>query len=38
VYFYGKYRAVFKVKNVENEVLGCGVLEFNLRRPWEKPI
>ncbi|XP_060847478.1 uncharacterized protein LOC132927037 [Rhopalosiphum padi] len=38
VYFYGKYKAVFKIKNTENKILGCGVFEVNLIRPWEKPI
>ncbi|XP_060870801.1 uncharacterized protein LOC132945157 [Metopolophium dirhodum] len=38
VYFYGKYKATFKFKNVENQLLGCGVLEFSLIRPWETPI
>lgn len=38
VYFYGKYKAIFKFINVKNVLLGCGVLEFNLIRPWETPI
>jgi len=38
VYFYGKYKVLFKVKNEENKVLGCAVYEISLTRPWEKPI
>ncbi|XP_022180185.1 uncharacterized protein LOC111040559 [Myzus persicae] len=38
VYFYGKYKLLFKIKNEAKKVLGCGVVEFNLVRPWEKPI
>ncbi|XP_060866577.1 uncharacterized protein LOC132942303 [Metopolophium dirhodum] len=38
VYFYGKYKAVFKMKNEENKILSCTVIEINLTRPWEKPI
>ncbi|XP_060847933.1 uncharacterized protein LOC132927427 [Rhopalosiphum padi] len=38
VYFYGKYRFTFKIKNVENKVIFCAVLELRLIRPWEKPI
>jgi len=38
VYFYGKYRATFKLKNEKNKVLGCYVVELSLIRPWEKPI
>jgi len=37
VYFYGKYKLVFKVKNIENKVLGCEIVEVNIIRPWEKP-
>ncbi|XP_016662300.1 uncharacterized protein LOC107884518 [Acyrthosiphon pisum] len=37
VYFYGKYKLVFKVKNIEGKVLGCEIVEVNLIRPWEKP-
>lgn len=32
VYFYGKYKMVFKIKNEENKVLGCGAFELNLIR------
>ncbi|XP_022164520.1 uncharacterized protein LOC111029702 [Myzus persicae] len=35
VYFYGKYKCVIKLKNVENKVLGCHVMEITLVRPWE---
>ncbi|XP_060848056.1 uncharacterized protein LOC132927530 [Rhopalosiphum padi] len=38
VYFYGKYKVTFKIKNVENKVIFCTVLELSLIRPWEKPI
>lgn len=38
VYFYGKYKLLFKIKNVENKVITCGVLEFRLLRPWENPL
>jgi hypothetical protein len=38
IYFYGKYKVTFKIKNVENKVIFCTVLELNLIRPWEKPI
>jgi len=38
VYFYGKYKAVCRYRNLKNEVVGCIVLEFNLIRPWETPI
>jgi len=37
VYFYGKYKITFKIKNEEKNVLGCTVLETTLIRPWEKP-
>lgn len=37
VFFYGKYKLVFKMKNKENKVLGCRIMEINLIRPWEKP-
>ncbi|KAL4120797.1 hypothetical protein QTP88_013418 [Uroleucon formosanum] len=36
VYFYGKYKVVFKVKNKENKVLGCENLEISLIRPLTK--
>ncbi|XP_060843931.1 uncharacterized protein LOC132923935 [Rhopalosiphum padi] len=38
VYFYGKYKVTFKIKNVENEVFCCAIIELTLIRPWEKPI
>jgi len=38
VYFYGKYKVVFKIKNEKNNILGCVVIEISLTRPWEKPI
>lgn len=38
VYFYGKYKATTKIKNVKNEMLGCSILEVSLIRPWEKSI
>uniref|UniRef100_A0A2S2P1L1 MD-2-related lipid-recognition domain-containing protein n=1 Tax=Schizaphis graminum TaxID=13262 RepID=A0A2S2P1L1_SCHGA len=37
VYFYGKYKFTFKLKNEENKVHCCVVLELSLIRPWEKP-
>ncbi|XP_026819170.1 uncharacterized protein LOC113557823 [Rhopalosiphum maidis] len=37
VYFYGKYKATIKIKNVGNEVIGCSVMEISLIRPWETP-
>ncbi|CAH1724541.1 unnamed protein product [Aphis gossypii] len=37
VFFYGKYKAVGKLKNIKNQVVGCLALEFTLLRPWEKP-
>jgi len=38
VYFYGRYKVIFKIKDVENNILGCGVVELSLIRPWEIPI
>lgn len=38
VYFYRRYKVKFKIKNVNNNVVGCGVLEVSLIRPWERPI
>lgn len=38
VYFYGKYKATTKIKNVKNEMIGCSILGGSLIRPWEKPI
>ncbi|CAH1731483.1 unnamed protein product [Aphis gossypii] len=38
VYFYGKYRATYKIKNEENKVFSCCIVEFSLVRPWEKSI
>jgi len=38
VYFYGRYKVIFKVKDEENNILGCGVVELSLIRPWEIPI
>lgn len=38
VYFYGKYKIVIKLKNIENKVLGCFAFDSNLIRPWEEPI
>ncbi|XP_022164496.1 uncharacterized protein LOC111029687 [Myzus persicae] len=38
VYFYGKYKIVYMIKNVENKMVGCIAFEMNLIRPWEKPI
>uniref|UniRef100_A0A2S2PSU7 MD-2-related lipid-recognition domain-containing protein n=1 Tax=Schizaphis graminum TaxID=13262 RepID=A0A2S2PSU7_SCHGA len=38
VYFYGKYKATIKIKNVGNEVIGCSVMEISLIRPWETSI
>ncbi|XP_016656584.1 uncharacterized protein LOC107882564 [Acyrthosiphon pisum] len=38
VYFYGKYKAVARYKNLNNEVVSCTVAEFSLIRPWETPI
>jgi hypothetical protein len=38
VYFYGKYKLTVKIKNSENKVLGCGVMEMSCIRPWEKQI
>ncbi|KAL5237026.1 hypothetical protein ACI65C_004436 [Semiaphis heraclei] len=37
VYYYGKYKVLYKIKNVENKLLGCLAFELNLIRPWEKP-
>ncbi|XP_027841005.1 uncharacterized protein LOC114122523 [Aphis gossypii] len=37
VYFYGKYKVTFKIRNEEKNVLGCFVIEMTLLRPWEKP-
>ncbi|XP_029346445.1 uncharacterized protein LOC100568985 [Acyrthosiphon pisum] len=36
--FYGKYKLVGRIKNVENKEVGCIVAETNLIRPWETPI
>jgi len=38
VYFYGKYKSLFKIKNEDKKVLACEVIELSLIRPWEKPI
>lgn len=38
VYFYGKYKLVYKANNVKNNLIGCEVVEFNLIRPWETPV
>jgi len=38
VYFYGKYKIVYKFKNAENKVLGCLIVEFSLVRLWEVAI
>ncbi|KAF0737123.1 Uncharacterized protein FWK35_00033456 [Aphis craccivora] len=38
VYFYGKYKLLFKIKNAENKVIACSVIEFRLLRPWENPL
>ncbi|XP_003244605.2 uncharacterized protein LOC100569088 [Acyrthosiphon pisum] len=38
VYFYGKYKAVMRYTNLNNEVVDCTVAEFSLIRPWETPI
>jgi len=37
VFFYGKYKYIFKFKNEQNKILGCFVMEVTLIRPWEKP-
>ncbi|XP_027841007.2 uncharacterized protein LOC114122524 [Aphis gossypii] len=37
VFFYGKYKYIFKFKNEQNKILGCFVMEVTLLRPWEKP-
>ncbi|XP_022180187.1 uncharacterized protein LOC111040561 [Myzus persicae] len=38
VYFYGKYKMFLKLKNNEQKLLSCTVVELSLIRPWEKPI
>ncbi|XP_027851047.2 uncharacterized protein LOC114130300 [Aphis gossypii] len=38
VYFYGRYKVIFKIKDIESNILGCGVIELSLIRPWEIPI
>ncbi|XP_029346047.1 uncharacterized protein LOC115034197 [Acyrthosiphon pisum] len=38
IYFYGKYKAVLRYKNLKNEVVCCVVVEIKLIRPWETPI
>ncbi|XP_060836437.1 LOW QUALITY PROTEIN: uncharacterized protein LOC132919106 [Rhopalosiphum padi] len=38
VYFYGKYKVSFKIKNDKNEIITCYICEMSLIRPWEKPI
>ncbi|XP_026819171.1 uncharacterized protein LOC113557824 [Rhopalosiphum maidis] len=35
VYFYGKYKFTYKMKNLKNDVLGCAELELSPIRPWE---
>ncbi|XP_060849687.1 uncharacterized protein LOC132928810 [Rhopalosiphum padi] len=35
VYFYGKYKSVFKVKTKENKLLGCLAYEVEAVRPWD---
>jgi len=37
VYFYGKYKLVFKLKNKEDKVVGCEIVELSIIRPWENP-
>eukprot|EP00102_Acyrthosiphon_pisum_P026600 XP_016663810.1 PREDICTED: uncharacterized protein LOC103310664 [Acyrthosiphon pisum] len=37
VYFYGKYKMMVRIKNKQNTILGCGVMELSLIRPWENP-
>ncbi|NP_001157403.2 uncharacterized protein LOC100302632 isoform 1 [Acyrthosiphon pisum] len=37
IYFYGTYKSVARYKNMENEVVGCNVIEVNIKRPWETP-
>lgn len=38
VYFYGKYKAAFMVRNAINKEVGCWEHELSLIRPWETPI
>ncbi|XP_026814210.1 uncharacterized protein LOC113554528 [Rhopalosiphum maidis] len=38
VYFYGKYKVSFKIKNYKNEIITCYICELSLIRPWENPI
>ncbi|XP_016658343.1 uncharacterized protein LOC107883225 [Acyrthosiphon pisum] len=38
IFFYGKYKFVFRYRNLKNEVVSCVVVEFNVMRPWETPI
>ncbi|XP_015372404.1 PREDICTED: uncharacterized protein LOC107167743 [Diuraphis noxia] len=38
VYFYGKYKMVYNVKNTKNMVVFCEVVEYTLIRPWEVAI
>lgn len=38
VYFYGRYKVMFNIKDVKNNLLGFGVVELSLIRPWEIPI
>ncbi|XP_050057022.1 uncharacterized protein LOC114131125 [Aphis gossypii] len=38
IYFYGKYKLVFKIKTTENKIVACVYLEISLLRPWETKI
>lgn len=37
IFFYGKYKAVVKLRSIKNQVFGCVALELTLLRPWENP-
>lgn len=34
-FFYGKYKTVIKFENKQKELLGCLVIQMNIKRPWE---
>ena len=38
VFFYGKYKLVYRLKNVQNKEICCFAAEVNFIRPWETPI
>lgn len=35
VFFYGKYKAIFKAKSQKGKLLGCFISQLKVLRPWE---